>query len=347
MRLVAPLLAISALGCSGTPAADGEADTEDSDTDSDADSDTDADTDADADSDADSDADTDTDTTGDTGSDRTEPADLSGCTSTNEIDEDDDGTVEQTVTDTYDAGGLLSSSALDHADPETIARTTFVRDAAGNEIERRFDLDGDGTDDDVHTRSWTASGKLAAYCVDYGIDGTCEYAERMTYDPTTDLRSLYENDADGDGLYESSCTYVYDAQGRTLSYLCTGPLDRAAAYTWTGGTEWDHDFAVDLGTNGSDDSVSQYRYDTFGQLVQTRTDDGANGSWDTGAETQWNPDGTVAVVDGWTTNPSSTFRSTNTYDADGYLVEVLFGIDVTGDGLPDAITVERYAWSCP
>lgn len=345
MRLVAPLLAIWVLGCSGKSGEDTAADDGGSDEGT-SDSDTDTDTDADTDSDADADSDTDTDTATDTGEVRTEPADLSGCVSIDETDEEDDGTIERTSTSTYDAQGLLVSFLVDDDDPDSAVTTTFVRDGVGNELERQFDNDGDGTVDDVHFRTWTATNELETYCVDYGDDGTCDYAERITYDPTSGLRSLYEQDGDGDAVYESSCTYTYDGTDRRLSYLCDGPLDRSAAYTYTGGTIWDYDLALDVGADGSDDVLYEYRFDAAGRQIRAATDTNTNGVWDSEADTLYNPDGTVSQIDGATVGPASTFRYTYTYDVEGYLTDSLFGIDVTGDGLPDSVTVDTFTWQC-
>ncbi|MEZ4241830.1 MAG: hypothetical protein R3F59_37915 [Myxococcota bacterium] len=341
MRGVRPTwlaVAALALACSGDKQPTGT-------TDADADADADADSDADADTDADSDADADTDT--DTGPVRTEPADLADCVSVSERDDDFNGSIDATTTTTYDALGLQSDVVLDDADRDTPTHTWFVRDAAGLELERWFDDEGDGTADDVHYREWNADAQLVRYCVDLGADGTCEYLEEIDYDPTTGVRTEYRRDGDGDGVFESTCAYTGDAQGRILAYDCDGQLNLSATNTYTGATFWDYLQDTDLGRDGSVDQHAEYRYDADGNRIYAAQDTNANGAWDVETTTAYNPDGTVSRIDGTTASPASSLRYEYTYDPDGYLVELVFGVDVTGDGLPDGGSTETWTWTCP
>ena len=306
----------------------------------------DADTDTDADSDADTDTDTDSDADTDTGT-RTIPADLSSCMSIGEHDEGNNGSIEAVVTSLYDELGLLVSVETDDDDTNTPALVSFIRDAQGGEIERQFDNDGDGTIDDRWTYVLTPEGEITSYCADTGDDGVCDFEERIAYDEITGLRALYERDSDGDGIFESTCTYTYDGQDRRTGYDCDGALNQIALYTYTEVTVYDYIFDLDIGRNGTTDQSTDYRFDTEGRSLYVGSDADGDGALDTTVDNTYNPDGTISVIESTNANPAALLRWEYSYEAEGYLSDVLFGADVTGDGLPDQVVSDHFTWTCP
>jgi hypothetical protein len=307
--------------------------------------DADADTDADSDADADGDVDADTDADTDTSPVRTTPADLGDCSVVVTLDEKNDGDVDATTQMTYDAGGLVLSVLVEDSDPATAAETTYLRDADGNELERQIDQDGDGALDERWISTYGADG-LETFCQDVGDDGDCEFAELLTYDAAGN-RVTYQQDGNGDGVYDSTCTYTYDAQDRRTSYDCDGSLNQTATYTYTEVTFWDYLWDVDYGRNGSTDEHWDEQYDSAGRLIYEGADTNDDGTWEQEVTTAYNPDGTVALVEGTIRQPASAFQIQYDYDGDGYLLEQRFGVDVTGDLVPDNLDVSDYAWTCP
>ncbi|MBX2798779.1 MAG: hypothetical protein KTR31_13960 [Myxococcales bacterium] len=306
----------------------------------------DADTDTDVDADTDVDTDTDTDWT---------PADLAGCTAEVRTDEGDDESVEITRTLLYDARGLVMEQLSD--DPDEPARLETDHDDLGRIVEWRLDHDGDQIFDEVWTRTLGDAqisdgldggiGDVTSFCRDTDADGICDFEERMSHDADTGLRSLYELDVDGDGAFDGTCTYDYDDRDRRVAFECTDLLIRSAQYTYGTGP-LDYVVAVDLGDDGTVDNRSERHYDAQERLVFTAEDLDADGVWDSDAATTFRPDGTIELVEGNVRQPATgRFREEYTYDADGYTAEALFGLDVTGDGVPDTRTRRTWSWSCP
>jgi hypothetical protein len=344
------LLLLAACAGDGTPTEkDNVADTvgdTDVDTDTDVDADTDVDTDTDADTDPGTDSGMDTATTTDTGPVDTTPADLADCVVVIDTDAANDGSIDVTTTITYDAMGLEVAISVDDADPATAAEITITRNTDGDEVDRAIDQTGDGVVDDRVLLTWTTDRQLDSYCYDLGDDGTCDFAERFGYD-AYGHRTTYEQDGDGNGTYESTCTYTYDTSDRRTSYDCGGPLNQSAIYTYTGVTFWDYLWDLDLGRNGTIDQHWDEQYDADGRLIYEGADTNNNGVWDTELWNTWNPDGSLSLVEGEIRSPASSFRLEHDYDVEGYLLQKRFGIDVTGDGIPDNLDVDDFVWTCP
>ncbi len=322
-----------------------DADTSDADTD--ADSDADADSDVDADADADADADT-SDTGGSAG-----PgvlADLSDCTVTIAVDLEANGSVDAMLVRVYDASGRESTLMITDGDPNTAELTTVTYNGAGKVVRRDFDVDGNGSTDLAFIFEWTPTGNLSRFCEDQGDDGSCEREERISYDPVTDNRSLFELDGDGDGTFETSCTYTFDATDRRTSYLCSGGISQAASYTYAGALPADFVIEVDFGANGSVEQIQETLHDADGRVVFFGDNNNAAGGNE--FESTWLYDSVgnelTVLLEDFSSNPNSLSRSDTSYDIDGYVTGVLSAVDLTGDGVPEAFLFEdTYAWTCP
>jgi hypothetical protein len=138
-----------------------------------------------------------------------------------------DGSVEYRTTYQYSKGRLQSYEV---ASGEGIAlRVTIERDARGNSIAEREDLDGDGMPDQISTYEHDEDGRLRAARWDNEADGTTDAQYVVSRDGDGQLRLALE-DIDGDGIHDRLRRYTQgDCQGAASAAFVPAPLELASA----------------------------------------------------------------------------------------------------------------------
>lgn len=252
------------------------------------------------------------------------------------VDGDLDGVPDSELVFEYDSDGDRTSSTL-VARTIRDERTTYTRDADGNEIGSRTDFDNDGTVDTTTDTEYDASGNPLRSLYDDDGDGTADAIVTYQYDSAGN-EILREEDNDGDGITDRIVTQEFDPSGRLIrSVLDENPLIAAAAvttfeYNTVGNLiRTVYDFEGD----GIADQITGYEYDSAANITTFIIDSDADNNANRVVRFTYNQDGLRTGTLSEDSSGAALSIQTTEYDADNN--ETSATRDNNGDGTIDYI----------
>ncbi len=206
------------------------------------------------------------------------------------------GLIGSIETYTYDSiGNMLSESYDGNADKKADDIKTYTYDKNGNKLSYRHDFDADGVVDIVYSYTYDDKGKeLSASCGN--ADGSVSMITSYAYDGNM---RIGKEDSDGDGLADSTQTWIYDDNGNKLSYKRDSNGDNKA------------------------DNIKTYTYDKSGNMLTESEDATGDGEVDSVTNYAYDSNGNILSIVGGGKNLAK--RTTiMTYDNDGNMLTKIF-----------------------
>lgn len=177
------------------------------------------------------------------------------------------GLIDSITTYKYDTNGNMISKSYDSdADKKANDIETYTYDENGNKLSYRHDFDADGEVDMVYSYTYDSKGNELSVSIS-NIDGSVNMVTFYNYDGNV---RIGKEDQNGDGVADSTQTWIYDDNGNKLSYShdsnCDNKADNIKTYTYDKSGNMLTE-SEDAAGDGEVNSVTTYAYDSNGNML--------------------------------------------------------------------------------